>query len=115
MAALFVFSRSFRLSAFARLAGLSAFFGGGIDLLLRGACALMCSKPSKYICQNISRGPQGYPGGPNGPAAVLWDTQGGATWKCAVSQGDPAVVGPATQLPPYYTSYWGRMGLLEKR
>jgi hypothetical protein len=50
--------------------------------------------------QNISRGPQGYPDGPNGPAAVLWDTQGGATWKCAVSQ-DPAVVGPATQLPPY--------------
>jgi hypothetical protein len=59
-------------------------------------------KPPKYICQNISRGGQGYPGGPNGPAAVLWDTQGGATWKCAVSQ-DPAVVGPATQLPPYHT------------
>ena len=61
-------------------------------------------KPPKYICQNISRGGQGYPGGPNGPAAVLWDTQGGATWKCAVSQ-DPAVVGPATQfvssLPPF--------------
>ena len=57
-------------------------------------------KPPKYICENISRGGQGYPGGPNGPAAVLWDTQGGATWKCAVSQ-NPAVVGPATQLPPY--------------
>jgi hypothetical protein len=39
-------------------------------------------------------------GGPNGPAAVLWETQGGATWKCAVSQ-DPTAVGPATQLAPY--------------
>jgi hypothetical protein len=59
----------------------------------------MCSTPPKYICQNISRGPQGHPGGPNGSAAVLWGTQGGTTWKCAVSQ-DPAVVGPATQFAP---------------
>jgi hypothetical protein len=48
----------------------------------------------------IYRGAQGHPGGPNGPALVLWDTQGGATWKCAVSQ-DPAAVGPATQTAPY--------------
>jgi hypothetical protein len=47
--------------------------------LLWEAHASMCSKPPKYICQNISRGPQGYPGGPNGPAAVLWDTQGEVT------------------------------------
>jgi hypothetical protein len=67
-------------------------------------------KKTKDICQSISRGPNGpavvlwgyaYPGGPNGPAVVLWDTQGGVAGKCAVSQ-DPAVVGPATQLPPYH-------------
>jgi hypothetical protein len=100
VAALFSRSRAFRLSAFPRLAGLSAFFGGGIDFLLWEACDLICTKFPKDICQNISRGAQGYPGGPNGPAEVLWGTQGGATWKCAVSQ-DPAVVGPATQLGPY--------------
>jgi hypothetical protein len=101
MAALFVVSRSFRLSAFARLAGLSAFFGGGIDLLLRKAYALICSKPPKYICQNISRAPQGYPGGPNGSAAVLQGTRGGATWKNAVSQ-NPAVVDQIFDRTPYF-------------
>ena len=48
-------------------------------------------KPPKYICENISRGGQGYPGGPNGPAAVLQDTRGGATWKYAVSQNPAAL------------------------
>ena len=36
-------------------------------------------------------GPQGYTGGPNGPAAVLQDTRGGATWKYAVSQNPAAL------------------------
>jgi hypothetical protein len=61
---------------------------------------LQCSKPPKDIYQNISRGPQGYPGGPNGPAAVLQGTRGGATWKYAVSQ-NPAVVGQIFDRTPY--------------
>ena len=76
--------------------------------------ASMCSKLLKYICQNISRGPEGHPGGPNGPAAVLQGTRGGATWKYTVSQ-NPAVLDqifcrtlypkrppgvPATKWPP---------------
>jgi hypothetical protein len=51
----------------------------------------MCSTHPKDICQNISRGAQGHPGGPNGPAAVLQDTWGGAKWKCAVSQNPAAL------------------------
>ena len=47
--------------------------------------------PPKNICQDISRGAQGYPGAPNGPAAVLQGTRGGATWKYAVSQNPAAV------------------------
>jgi hypothetical protein len=50
--------------------------------------------PQKNMERPIE-GPQGHPGGPNGPAAVLWDTRGGVAWKCAVSQ-NPAVLDPAT-------------------
>jgi hypothetical protein len=43
--------------------------------------------PQKHMARHIE-GPQGYTGGPNWPAAVLWrDTRGGAAaWKCAVSR-----------------------------
>jgi hypothetical protein len=78
VAALFSHSCAFRLSAFTRLTGLSSFFGGGIVSFCGKHMLLDMLKNPKYICQNISRGPQGYPGGPNGPAAVLWDTQGGS-------------------------------------
>jgi hypothetical protein len=49
-------------------------------------------------------GPQGHPGGPNGPAAVLQDTpRGGATWKYAVSQ-NPAALDQISCRTPYL---WG--------
>ena len=58
-AALFVCSRAFRLSAFAQIAGLSAFFGGGIDFLLWEAYDLICSKPPK---RHMPRHIEGHPG-----------------------------------------------------
>jgi hypothetical protein len=49
----------------------------------------------------VPRAPsQGYPGGPNGPAAVIQGTRGGATWKYAVSQ-NPAVVDQTFDRTPY--------------
>jgi hypothetical protein len=68
----------------------------------------MLKIPQRHMPKHIEgRAPGRYaPGGPNGPAAVLWGTKGGATWKCAgrVSQ-DPAVVGgardPVSARAPY--------------
>jgi hypothetical protein len=93
--ALFACSRAFRLSAFARATRRDeCLLGGGIDFLLWEACALMCSNPPKTHGKTY-RGPPRVPRtparGPNGPAAVLWDTRGGAALKCAVSQ-NPAVL-----------------------
>jgi hypothetical protein len=101
VAALFSRSRAFSLSAFARLTGDSAFFGGGIDFLLRKTQGhvLNNNKNQRYIPRHIE-GLQGHPGGPNGPAAVLQDTRSGITWKYAVSQ-NPAVLDQIFCRTPY--------------
>jgi hypothetical protein len=57
--------------------------------------------PNSYVAIR-TEGPQGYPGGPNGPAAVLQGTRGGATWKYAVSQ-NPAALGQIFCRTPYFT------------
>jgi hypothetical protein len=95
LAALFALSRPLRLSALARLAGDSAFLCAGMGSLEVETYRFHTSQtPSSYVAIR-TEGPQGYPGGPNGPAAVLKYTRGGAKWKCAVSQ-NPAVLDPAT-------------------
>jgi hypothetical protein len=74
VAALFSRSRAFRISAFPRLAtcrGLSTFFGGGIVSFCGKHVLFDMLKPPKTYANNISRGGQGHPGGPNGPAVVL--------------------------------------------
>jgi hypothetical protein len=102
VAALFSRSCAFRLSDFARLTGLSSFFGGGIVSYCGKHMLRYAPNPPNTYAKTYRGAPRGTPAGrPNGPAAVLWDTQGGATWKCAVSQ-DPAVVGPATQLVHFF-------------
>jgi hypothetical protein len=45
--------------------------------------------------------PQGYPGGCNGPAAVLQYTRTEATWRCAISQS-AADLEPGTCQTPYH-------------
>jgi hypothetical protein len=93
-------SRSLRLSALARLAGDSAFLGAGMwDLSSRDVSISYVETPNSYGAIR-TEGPQGYPGGPNGPAAVLQGTRGGATWKNAVSQ-NPAVVDQIFDRTPY--------------
>jgi hypothetical protein len=58
--------------------------------------------PKIHMPRHIE-GPQGYTGGPNGPAAVLQDTRGGATWKYAVSQ-NPAALDQIFCRTPYRLS-----------
>jgi hypothetical protein len=98
LAALFALSRPLRLSALARLVGDSAFLDAGIgstrSKVVWIAVFHTSQTPNSYVAIR-TEGPQGYPGGPNGPATVLQDTRGGAKWKCAVSQ-NPAVLDPAT-------------------
>jgi hypothetical protein len=73
VAALFSRSRTFRLSAFARLTGDSAFFGGGIDVLLFETKVHVCwgkhthTPKTQDICQDISRALRGTPAGQTGP------------------------------------------------
>jgi hypothetical protein len=55
--------------------------------------------PQEHMPRHIE-GPRGYPGGPNGPAAVLQDTRRGATWNHAVSH-NPAVLDQILCRTPY--------------
>jgi hypothetical protein len=60
---------------------------GSLEVETYGSYLFIRRKPPIHMYVAIrTEGPQEYPGGPNGPAAVLQDTRGGATWKHAVSQ-----------------------------
>jgi hypothetical protein len=94
-AALFACSRAFRLSDFARLTTRAEclLWGGGIDFLLavwEAPYAHDVLRPPKSTWQDISKAPrvtQAGQTGQTGPRQCSGTTQGGATWKCAVSQG----------------------------
>jgi hypothetical protein len=71
----------------------------------------MCSNPPKDIMPRHIEGPQGYAtGGPNGPAAVIQDTRGWATWKYAVSQ-NPAALDQIFCRTPYLNAFSARIRL----
>jgi hypothetical protein len=63
----------------------------------------MLQTPQIHMPKHIEGGGRGTPAGLTGPRQCSGTPRAGHVDKCAVSQ-DPAVVGPATQLPPYFLS-----------